>query len=131
MKKTAFWLGGNEEDGWSVQVSLAESGFRVLGTLPFPGIWCRLFQEETDVVFLEMDSAESSPIDILQEIHSFVPEIPVICLGSEVSLRALWTCMEQGAYDYLLKPYPLLTGKEIIEETERRGRLSAGKVGAR
>ncbi len=63
-----------------------------------------LRNEDFDVALLDLKMEDMSGIEVLQIFKKMVPEMPVIMLTGHGSEEAAREGMQQGAFDYLLKP---------------------------
>jgi len=92
----------------SMQKVLSRRGFDVkvasdgLSALPL------IAGEQFDVVVLDIKMPGMDGIQVLKEIRRFSPDIHVILLTGHYSSNEEEATLKQGAYAYLLKPYPIL-----------------------
>lgn len=63
-----------------------------------------LRDEDFHVALLDLKMEDMSGIEVLQIFKKMVPEMPVIMLTGHGSEEAAREGMQQGAFDYLLKP---------------------------
>ena len=66
-----------------------------------------------DVVILDLKMPDSNGLDIMADIKEHRPEIEVIMLTGHGSAAAGIRAMEQGAFDYIMKPVDLA---ELLEK---------------
>ncbi len=98
----------------SMQKVLSRRGFEVktasdgLSALPM------IAGEEFDVVVLDIKMPGMDGIQVLKEIRRFSPDIPVILLTGHYSSNEEEANLKQGAYAYLLKPYPIMDLVNLI-----------------
>jgi DNA-binding NtrC family response regulator len=64
----------------------------------------KLRDEDFHVALLDLKMEDMSGIEVLQIFKKMVPEMPVIMLTGHGSEEAAREGMQQGAFDYLLKP---------------------------
>ncbi len=62
-------------------------------------------QQRIDLVILDILLPDVDGIEILQEIRSFQPELPVIMMTAVRTVLTAVAAMKLGAYDYITKPF--------------------------
>jgi len=60
--------------------------------------------KDYDVVILDMVLQKTKGLDILKEMKTKRPSLPVILVSGRCSDQDFEECRQEGAYDYLLKP---------------------------
>ena len=80
-----------------------------------------LRKQDFDVAVLDLKMEDMDGIEVLKIFKKMVPEMPVIMLTGHGSERAAREGIEEGAFDYLTKPYNL---EGLIESdmNERAGK---------
>ncbi len=58
-----------------------------------------------DLSIVDLRLAQGSGISLMEEIHSLVPEMPVLILTAHGSIESAVEAMKKGAYGYLTKPF--------------------------
>jgi DNA-binding NtrC family response regulator len=97
-----------------VEARGADSGSKALALLD---------QEEFDVVILDLQMPGLSGIEALQEIKKRCPFVEVILLTGYASVESGVQGMQSGAFDYVVKPVPLVELLDKIHQacdTKRR-----------
>ncbi|HKJ05193.1 MAG TPA: sigma-54 dependent transcriptional regulator, partial [Geopsychrobacteraceae bacterium] len=61
------------------------------------------------IVFLDLNMPHLSGQEVLQQVKSSMPQIPVIILTANSEIETAVECLKQGAHDYLLKPISMNT----------------------
>lgn len=79
-----------------------------------------------DTVLLDMNLADENGNDVLREIRQHSPDIRVIILTGYASASAGREGLEQGAFDYLIKPVEFETLYERLRDAFS-GRLEPAK----
>lgn len=74
-----------------------------------------LSQQPIDLLLLDVMMPETDGIAFLREAHARYPRLPVIMVSASNSVRSVVEAMQQGAYDFVTKPFD-------IEEIRRLAR---------
>jgi two-component system, NtrC family, response regulator GlrR len=61
--------------------------------------------EVFDLCILDLRLADRSGISLMRELHSIIPDMPVIILTGYASVESAVEAMQEGAYSYLTKPF--------------------------
>ncbi|MFC1821879.1 response regulator [Thermodesulfobacteriota bacterium] len=75
-----------------------------------------LRKRDFDVAVLDLKMEDMDGIEVLKILKKMAPEMPVIMLTGHGSERAAREGIEEGAFDYLTKPYNLEGLIEKIKE---------------
>ena len=67
-------------------------------------------------------------LDIVRKLHEEKPHLPVILMTAHHSTDVAIRATRQGAWDYLMKPFPLTTMLHLIERAVECSRLAARPV---
>ncbi|MDZ7343237.1 MAG: sigma-54 dependent transcriptional regulator, partial [candidate division KSB1 bacterium] len=81
-----------------------------------------------DLVILDIQMPELSGLEVLQQIKSLAPKIPVLIITAYGSSDRVITAMKHGAYEYIEKPFDIPRMKVLIDEALEVGRLARTKV---
>jgi len=73
-----------------------------------------------DVVISDIKMPKKSGIDLLEEIRNKDPHIPVILMTGFASLETAVEAVQNGAFDYLIKPLDYSKLKNVIEHAVER-----------
>jgi len=77
-----------------------------------------LFQtEKPDLTLLDFEMLSANGIEILQKIIAQDPDAVIIMLGGRGDIATMQLCLDQGAYYYIRKDYPIETILSVIEES--------------
>jgi two-component system response regulator HydG len=57
-----------------------------------------------DVIFLDVQLPDGSGMNLLPELHSAHPQVPIVMLTGDSEVERVVTAMQEGAYDFLPKP---------------------------
>ena len=83
----------------------------------------RLEAEPFDVVLTDISMPGFSGMELLDRVLRQYPGTPVIMISGLSDQEQAHSLLEQGAFDYLLKPFRL----EVVEESVKRAVESSGK----
>src|SRR5271170_746502 len=67
-------------------------------------------------------------LEIVRKLHELKPHLPVILMTAHHSTDVAIQATRQGAWDYLMKPFPLTKMLELIERAVECNRLAARPV---
>src|SRR5208282_968617 len=67
-------------------------------------------------------------LDIVRKLHEEKPHLPVILMTAHHSTDIAIQATRQGAWDYLMKPFPLATMLHLLERAVAASRLSSEPV---
>ena len=98
----------------SMQRLLSRRGFNVKVAYDGPTALRLIAEEQFDVVVLDIKMPGMDGIQVLREMRLFSPDIPVILLTGHYFSNEEEATLKQGAYAYLLKPYPILDLVNLI-----------------
>lgn len=82
-----------------------------------------------DVVISDIKMPKKSGIDLLEEIRNKDPHIPVILMTGFASLETAVEAVQNGAFDYLIKPLDYSKLKSVIEHAVERHDLYKENTG--
>ena len=73
-----------------------------------------LRQHDFDLVLTDLKMPGVDGMELLREVHSRFPEVPVIMITGHASLDSAVEAMKAGAYHYLAKPFRLAEAREVV-----------------
>ncbi len=94
----------------TLTVLLKREGFRVISCLSGSEAIEKLV-EKPDVVLTDIRMPKVSGIDVLAETRSRHPDLPVVLMTAQASLRSAIDAVNQGAFYYVQKPF---TNDELL-----------------
>ncbi|GAK32885.1 nitrogen assimilation regulatory protein [alpha proteobacterium Q-1] len=83
-------------------------------------LWEYVTSQSFDVVITDVLMPDNNGLDILPNIRSLHPDLPVIVMSAQNTLMTAVKATERGAFDYLAKPFDL-------DELERLVRSAAAR----
>jgi len=75
-----------------------------------------LKQETPAVVFLDVQLPDMNGLEILEQIHSSQPELPIVMITAHGSMQTAMQAMQRGAFDYLSKPLELEQIRKLLNK---------------
>jgi PAS domain S-box-containing protein len=114
--------------------TLSDAGYTCLEAGNADDALAQLKNRGVSVVLLDIMMPDKSGIELLNEVMGAYPDIAPIMLSAVSNSDIAITCMKQGAYDYILKPfntkevslrieYALVKRKLILDNKDYRMRL--------
>ena len=119
-----------DDDGLAVVIreSLEVSGYQV--TVAEDGAaGCALARKNSyDALLTDFQLEGMDGLAIVRKLHEEKPHLPVILMTAHHSTDVAIQATRQGAWDYLMKPFPLTTMLHLVERAVQCSRLAAGPV---
>jgi len=92
-----------QREGYAVTACKdGESGLAALRTIDF------------DLVLTDLKMPGIDGMEVLREVHTRYPGVPVIMITGHASLDSAVEAMKAGAYHYLAKPFRLAEAREVV-----------------
>jgi response regulator RpfG family c-di-GMP phosphodiesterase len=95
---------------------LSEHGFRCRNVVDAAEAKAFLQHHSVDMVMVNIPSDDSSLRDVVDGLGRQCPGVPVIVTAAKENQKAALRCLQDGAYDFLLKPF---TEDELVFCTRR------------
>jgi two-component system response regulator FlrC len=89
------------------EVAVAENGQMALEMIA---------RQPPELVITDIKMPGMDGLELLRQVKALHPELPVVIMTGFATVDTAVEAMKQGAFDYLLKPFPV----EVIEETVAR-----------
>ncbi len=100
------------QEGYQVSTAATgEEGFKIYRT------------QEFDLILTDVKMPGMSGLDLIREIHSVDPSIPIIAVTAYASADDAIRAVREGAYDYLSKPFQVEDLRIIIRNALETRRL--------
>ena len=106
----------------SMEKVLSRRGFDVKVASDGPTALALVAGEQFDVIVLDVKMPGMDGGQVLEEIRSSYPDIPVILLTGHYFSSDEETSLKKGAYAYLLKPCPILDLVNLINAAASDGK---------
>ena len=81
-----------------------------------------------DVLLTDFQMSGMDGLSIVHKLHSEKPHLPVILMTAHHSTDVAIKATRQGAWDYLMKPFPLTTMLHLIERAVQCSRLATRPI---
>jgi DNA-binding NtrC family response regulator len=78
---------------------------------------------QPDAVILDVRLPDMSGLDAFQTIHELTPHLPVIIITAFATTETAIKAMQQGAFEYLLKPVNLAQLRDVVSRALEINRL--------
>lgn len=70
---------------------------------------------QPDVVLLDLTLPDASGEAVLEHLQQIHPEVPVIMVTGNIDIELAQRTLEQGAFDYIAKPFDLARLRQALE----------------
>jgi two-component system nitrogen regulation response regulator GlnG len=114
---TVLVVDDEESVRYSFRKLLREPEYRVIGAANGVEALAHLQDQPPDLIILDIQMPGSSGLDILQEIKTRAPKIPVLIITAYGTSERIITAMKHGAHEYIEKPFDIPRMKTLIDET--------------
>jgi DNA-binding NtrC family response regulator len=104
---------------------LRGAGFHVHGATSAEEGLRQLQEEEIDVVLLDLMLPDRSGLDLLPEIKTHDPHLPVVVITAYSSVESAIEAMRLGAFHYVPKPFKNEEVLHLVRRAAERRRLQA------
>ncbi|TNE59096.1 MAG: nitrogen regulation protein NR(I) [Alphaproteobacteria bacterium] len=105
--------------------ALSRQGYSVKCASNVATLWNWIENRQGDLVITDVVMPDENIFDILPLIRQTRPELPVIVMSAQNTLLTAVTATEQGAYDYLPKPFDLnelsAMVKKVLSQPSNKG----------
>jgi two-component system nitrogen regulation response regulator GlnG len=110
---------------WVLAKALTKKGFKV--DIAADGAEAKALAERNkyDLAILDIKMPDISGLDLLTLFREEQPEMPVIIMTAEATMKNAVEAMKRGAYDYITKPFDLDTLDAIIFKAQKASTASA------
>src|SRR5581483_6856242 len=86
---------------------LQDEGFRVIEGTTGAEVLPAVQRESPDLVLMDLRMPDQSGMQALESVREHAPETPVLIMTAYNSSSAAIQAIQQGAYDYITKPFDL------------------------
>tara|TARA_R110000868_G_scaffold144396_7_gene363521 strand:- start:9447 stop:10889 length:1443 start_codon:yes stop_codon:yes gene_type:complete len=96
--------------------ALGRVGYDVRATSNAATLWRWVQQGEGDLIITDVVMPDENAFDLIPRIKRMRPDLPIIVMSAQNTLKTAITAAERGAYEYLPKPFDL---NELIRVVDR------------
>jgi len=107
--------------------ALREEGRRIVSCESIAEARDQLSLDTVSFVLLDVNLPDGNGLELLREIKTLDPEIPVILLTANDTDRDIVAGLEQGADDYITKPFSLSVLRARVNTQLRKAQRSTGE----
>ncbi len=94
--------------------ALKRDGYQTEGFVDTMEAMSRLRETPPDVLVMDVRLKDADGVDLMQRIHSLIPNTAVILITGYASINHAVEATKKGAFHYLAKPFRLETLREVI-----------------
>jgi len=111
-----------------IQKALETTGYQVSAANDGATGFAMARKNSYDVVLTDFQLPDMDGMTIAHKLHAEKPQIPVILMTAHHSTDIVIQATRRGAWDYLIKPFPLTTMLHLMERAVRSSQLAARVV---
>ena len=100
---------------WVLEKALEKAGYRVASFSEADAVLHALELAEPDVLISDIRMPGMDGIELLTHIKEHRPDLPVIIMTAHSDLDSAVSAYDQGAFEYLPKPFDLQVAVEQVE----------------
>ncbi|HAD03460.1 MAG TPA: two-component system response regulator, partial [Desulfuromonas sp.] len=109
---------------WVLSKALSKKGFTVDLAANGNEALALVRQHRYDLAVLDIKMPGLSGLELLSRIHEEKPEILVVIMTAETSMKNAVEAMKRGAYDYITKPFDLDVLDAIVLKAQKAAAVS-------
>jgi len=99
-----------------LQTALTRAGFDVRATGNAANLWKWVNEGEGDLIVTDVVMPDENAFDLIPRIKKLRPHLPVIVMSAQNTMHTAIRAAEQGAFEYLPKPFDL---NELVSVAKR------------
>ena len=116
MSKGYVWVVDDDSSiRWVLEKTLSSANIKCETFSEAESVLIALERETPDVLVSDIRMPGLSGIDLLQQVHQNSPELPIIIMTAHSDLDAAVNAYQQGAFDYLPKPFDVDETLSLVE----------------
>ena len=115
------------DNSQSVRESLRiifQDAFQVRTTDPWQDVLSLMREEQFDLIIIGIDGRVGQEIDLLRDINSFNPQLPLLALIEQGQRESLEGLSSSYVTDLMTKPFNVFELREKVKRIQQRGSLS-------
>jgi two-component system nitrogen regulation response regulator GlnG len=113
---------------WVLERALEQGGMRTTAFEEAESVLAALAREEPDVLVTDIRMPGRSGLDLLEEIRSQRPRLPVIVMTAHSDLESAVAAYQGGAFEYLPKPFDIDQAVELVRRAAEQTHRSAAST---
>jgi two-component system nitrogen regulation response regulator GlnG len=110
---------------WVLERALQQGGMQTTAFEDADAVLAALAREEPDVLVTDIRMPGRSGLDLLEEIRSRWPRLPVIVMTAHSDLESAVAAYQGGAFEYLPKPFDIDQAIELVRRAAAQSHRSA------
>ncbi len=124
-KKATIWLIDDDDSiRWVLDKALSKAGFNteIFSSADDALEHLRNSSKSPNVIVTDIRMPGTSGLDLLKKLHSEQPETPVIIMTAHTDLDSAVDSYDQGAFEYLPKPFDINDAIDLVERAVEHAR---------
>jgi two-component system nitrogen regulation response regulator GlnG len=113
---------------WVLERALRQAGMQTTAFEEAESVLAALAREEPDVLVTDIRMPGRSGLDLLEEIRSQRPRLPVIVMTAHSDLESAVAAYQGGAFEYLPKPFDIDQAVELVRRAAAQSHRSAAST---
>jgi signal transduction histidine kinase/CheY-like chemotaxis protein len=102
--------------------ALRSDGHQAVGVLSAPEALKKIKEEKYDFILTDIKMPEMDGVELIKAAHEINPAIGALFMTGYASLDTAKEAIQQGAYDYILKPFDLHEIRSAVADAVRKRR---------
>ena len=125
--KAKIWVVDDDDSiRWVLDKALSKTGFTTEIFNSADDVLEHLASDLPDVLVSDIRMPGTSGLDLLQKMNKKHPEIPVIIMTAHTDLDSAVASYDQGAFEYLPKPFDINEAAALVERAVHGGVVRFG-----
>lgn len=100
-----------------VSQTLERAGFNVVAVSSGAALWDHVLAGEGDVIITDVVMPDADGLELLPQIIKQRPQVPIIVISAQNTLQTAVRATEQGAYEYIPKPFDINELTAIVKRS--------------
>ena len=111
---------------WVLEKALSNAGFKTKLFENADDVLAHAKQHQPDVILTDIRMPGTSGLELLDQIVSELPEIPVIVMTAHSDLDSAVSAYQGGAFEYLPKPFDLEEAVALVTKALQKKSTASG-----
>jgi two-component system nitrogen regulation response regulator GlnG len=100
-----------------VSETLERAGFNVVAVSSGAALWSHVLDGVGDVIITDVVMPDADGLELVPQIIKQRPNVPIIVISAQNTLQTAVRATEQGAYDYIPKPFDINELVDIVKKS--------------